>query len=108
MLELADLVRRHAPAYLRRFGARVPQAHRAALQAIERCRTPENGGQVYRCTQCAAEHFGFHSCHHRACPKCGAPEADAWQERQRERLLPLPYFLLTFTIPKELRAAFRS
>ena len=108
MLELADIVRRHAPAYLARFGARVPQAHRKALRAIERCRTPENGGHIYRCTACAAGHFGFHSCHHRACPKCGAPEAEAWKERQRERLLPVPYFLVTFTLPAELRAAFRA
>lgn len=108
MLELADIVRRHAPAYLGRFGARVPHAHRAALRAIARCRTPENGGQLYRCTQCAAEHFGFHSCHHRACPKCGQPEAQKWLDCQRERLLPVPYFLVTFTVPEALRAPFRS
>lgn len=108
MLELADIVRRHAPAYLGRFGARVPHTHRAALDAIARCRTPELGGHLYRCTQCAAEHFGFHSCHHRACPKCGQPEAQAWLERQRERLLPVSYFLVTCTIPEALRAPFRS
>lgn len=108
MLELADLVRRHAPAYLARFGLKVPQAHRAALRAIARCRTPELGGHLYRCTACAAAHLGFHSCHHRACPKCGQPEAHAWKERQRERLLPVPYFFCTFTVPEELRATFRS
>ncbi len=108
MLELADIVRRHAPEYLRRFGARVPPAHRAALRAFARCRTPQNGGQRYRCTHCAAEHFGFHSCHHRCCPKCGAPEAQAWLSRQLARLLPVPYFLVTFTVPEALRAVIRT
>lgn len=108
MPALADIVRRHAPEYLQRFGAKVPAAHLAALRAIARCRTPSNGGHRYRCTHCAAEHFVFHSCHHRACPQCGAPEAHVWLERQRERLLPVPYFLVTFTIPGALRTVFRS
>lgn len=30
------------------------------------------------------------------------------KQRQQERLLPVPYFLVTFTIPEELRATFRA
>jgi hypothetical protein len=76
------------------------------LHAITRCRTPASGGHVYRCADCTETSFGFHSCHHRACPRCGGANTTAWTQRQTERLLPVDYFLVTFTVPEELRGAF--
>jgi hypothetical protein len=104
MPELADIVRRHGPAYLQRHGAQLPWHHRKALRAIVACRTPDLGGHLYACAECAHRHFAYHSCHHRSCPKCGGAEAAAWRERHLEALLPVPYFLVTFTLPQELRA----
>jgi Transposase zinc-binding domain len=37
----------------------------------------------------------YHSCNHRACPRCGAPEQAQWTHRQEARLLPVPYYLLS-------------
>ena len=34
---------------------------------------------------------------------CGQSDAQRWLEQQHELLLPLPYFLITFTLPSELR-----
>lgn len=89
---------------------RVPEAcappARRALAAIRRCRTPELGGHVYRCTDCAGHDFAYHSCHHRACPRCGGARTAAWTAKQEARLLPVPYFLVTFTVPEELRGLF--
>ena len=104
MIELAEVICRHGPEYRARFGARLPPAHGRALRALERCRTPALGGHYYQCTECAQPHFGFHSCNHRSCPKCGGADAQAWRERQQRDLLPVPYFLVTFTVPEELRA----
>ena len=81
---------------------------RRALAAIRRCRTPALGGQVYRCTDCAKSDFAYHSCHHRACPRCGGAGTAAWTARQEARLLPVPYFLVTFTVPEELRPLFAA
>jgi hypothetical protein len=108
VIALADLLRRHAPDYLQRFGAQTPAYQRRALRRIEQCRTPEPGGHLYQCGQCAATHFGYHSCQQRSCPKCGRAKAVAWRERRQRDLLPVPYFLLTFTLPAELRALGRS
>lgn len=83
-------------------------APRRALAAIRRCRTPELGGQVYRCADCAGHDFAYHSCHHRACPRCGGPRTAAWTAQQEARLLPVPYFLVTFTVPAELRPVFAA
>jgi hypothetical protein len=85
---------------------RASPAQRRALTAIRRCRTPAMGGHVYRCRDCAETSFGFHSCHHRACPRCGGADTAAWTQRQEARLLPVDYFLVTFTVPQELRGAF--
>ena len=98
MSVLADwLVRQPGP-------ERCAPAPRRALAAIRRCRTPELGGQVYRCADCTQTDFAYHSCHHRACPKCGALEQKQWTEAQEGKLLEgAPYFLLTFTLPAQLR-----
>jgi len=78
-----------------------PQAR--ALAQIERCRTPALGGQVYRCTACGETDFGYHSCHHRLCPRCGGGQTAAWTKRQTSRLLPVSYFLVTFTLPEPIK-----
>jgi hypothetical protein len=79
------------------------------LKKILSCRTPALGGQLFQCPGCSGFEYRYHSCNDRHCPQCGQPDADAWLERQRERLLlPVPYFLLTFTVPESLRLFIRS
>jgi hypothetical protein len=78
------------------------------LAAIRRCRTPELGGHLYRCTDCSGHDFAYHSCHHRACPRCGGNRTAAWTARQEAGLLPVPYFLVTFTVPAQLRPVFEA
>ena len=106
-MRLAEILSAHWPAYLAKFGRLIPEEQRAAVRAILRCRTPALGGQRYRCV-CGKEHFAYHSCHHRACPRCGRDDAAAWLAQQRTRLLPVPYFLVTFTVPEELREPIRA
>jgi hypothetical protein len=82
-------------------------SHRRAVAAILSCRTPALGGQLFAC-ECGEQHFAYHSCNHRACPRCGQADATHWLEGQRRKLLPVPYYLVTFTVPKELRPIIRS
>ena len=44
------------------------------------------------------------SCAHRSCPKGQNHEASLWLDRQRAKLLPVEYFMVTFTLPHELTA----
>lgn len=104
---LREILAAHWPAYAARFGRWIPDEQRAAVRAILRCRTAALGGQRYRCG-CGREHFAYHSCNHRACPRCGRDDAAAWLAAQRARLLPVPYFLVTLTVPAELRAPIRA
>ncbi|MBK8943576.1 MAG: transposase [Polyangiaceae bacterium] len=52
MLLLADVVRRHGPAYRERFGAAVLPSHARALDDIARCRTAALGGHLAVCSHC--------------------------------------------------------
>lgn len=106
-MSVAAVLSAHWPAYRAKFGPQIPDEHHAAVRALLRCRTPALGGQHYRCA-CGREHFAYHSCNHRACPRCGQDDAALWLERQRRRLLPVPYFLVTLTVPEELRESIRT
>jgi hypothetical protein len=104
-----QLLRQLAPDYLERFGSAMPGRQRRVLLKILACRTPALGGQLFQCPGCASFDYRYHSCNDRHCPQCGQSDADAWLQRQRGRLLlPSPYFLLTFTVPQELRMFIRS
>jgi hypothetical protein len=43
------------------------------------------------------------SCGHRSCPACQNHEASQWLDRQQAKLLPVTYFMVTFTLPRRLR-----
>jgi hypothetical protein len=107
-LELADIFRQYGPAYRQKYAERLLPSHRQAMRAIEQCRTPALGGQVYSCPQCHQTQYRYHSCRNRHCPKCQNDKAQEWLERQQNFLLPVPYFMLTFTIPATLRPLARS
>jgi hypothetical protein len=100
---LAEFIARRGPEFLAREGPRLPADQRRALTSILRCRTPALGGHRCACTKCGGEHFRYHSCNHRLCPTCGGRDTTEWLERQVNRLLPVPYFLVTFTVPEQLR-----
>ena len=108
MLEVADIFRLHGPAYRAKFGDRMLPSHRRAMQDIENCRTESLGGQLYFCTQCQEQRYSYHSCKNRHCPKCQNDQANDWLEAQQSLLLPVTHFLVTFTLPAELRAVARS
>lgn len=103
MPTVADVLRRYGPAYLERFGAAMPAEHKKVLNAITACRTGQLGGVVYQCACCGATHTMGRSCGNRHCPTCQQDKTKAWLENQLDRLLPCPYFLITFTVPAGLR-----
>jgi hypothetical protein len=108
MLEMADIFRLYGPAYRAQYQGRLLPSHERTMQDIVRCRTPLLGGQVFECTHCHEIEYSYHSCMNRHCPKCQNDAAEQWLQKQRKLLLPVPYFLVTFTIPKELRSVTRS
>lgn len=96
-------------AHWRRFAAThrhlLCAAHYRAARAVIACRTSALGGHVHACGECEQTQFVYHSCNHRSCSKCGGREQKDWAAAQEAKLLTrVPYFMITFTVPSELRA----
>lgn len=108
MLELADIFRAAGPRYREVHAGRLLPSHARAMRDIVACRTPALGGSLYRCDECGTLDYRYHSCRNRHCPKCQEERAQNWLERTRARLLPCDHYLLTFTLPAQLRAVARS
>lgn len=64
------------------------------------------GGACYACPRCRSHHFAFHSCNHKCCPRCGKAATAAWVQRALLKQVNAPYFMVTFTLPQELRSCF--
>jgi len=108
MPSVADCLRQHGPAYLKTYGDDVPLGHRKVLSAITRCRTGELGGVLYQCQDCDREHWVGRSCGNRHCPTCGIDKTARWLDKQTTKLLPIEHFLITVTVPWELRMVVRA
>jgi len=102
-MQLATLFREYQQPFEAQYADRILPGHRKAMEAIIRCRTPEAGTIHSHCTSCDKSEWHACSCGHRSCPQCQNHEVSCWLDRQREKLLPMDYFLVTFTLPAELR-----
>ena len=102
-MEMASIVKQYYKAFMTKYGDTALPGHTKALQAILRCRTPDAGVLYVQCTDCDHAEWRPVSCGNRSCPKCQNHEASRWIDKQQGKLLPVPYFMATFTIPYELR-----
>lgn len=98
--EVADVVRAHGDAYRR--AHRPSAAQEAVLTHIAECRTAALGGHLEQCDGCGHQRLSYNSCRDRHCPKCQNTARAAWLTARLERLLPVPYFHVVFTIPDAL------
>jgi hypothetical protein len=108
MITLGEIFRRYGPAYRVRCGHALSTSQLQAMQAIEACRTEALGGHVYTCSSCQFTRYSYHSCRNRHCPTCQQDATQAWLDMQHALLLPVPYFMVTFMLPSELRARARA
>ena len=107
MPEVADVFRCYGPAYQERFGADLLPSHRRAMDDIIHCRTEALGGHLLPCDHCGQEHYAYHSCRNRSCPKCHHHDTEVWLAERRQELLPVPYFHVVLTLPQELHELVR-
>lgn len=108
MVELAEIIGRHGETYLSRFGARILPSHRRALADIAACRTALLGGRLFACRDCGHQHYAYHSCNNRSCPKCSGARTGRWLAKRETELLPTRYFHLVFTLPEPWREVVRA
>jgi hypothetical protein len=101
-LEVADIIRQHGDAFVKRSGSWLSAEQRKALRDLAACRTKALGGHVEECLDCGAVRIAYNSCRNRHCPKCQALARAGWLEQQAKHLLPVEYHHVVFTLPAEL------
>ena len=102
-MRLAEIIRQHEADYRQRYPQHCTPERGRALRAIQHCRSAMAPHLLAACTACDERRLIPHSCGHRSCPHCQPHEGEIWLERQRRLQVPAEYFLLTFTLPGELR-----
>jgi hypothetical protein len=102
-LRLATLFEAGRAPLLARHGSRMAPHQRQAMDAILACRSGRLGQIGWACPQCPEQLSTPRSCGHRHCPGCQNHSTTQWLERQRQKLLPVDYFMVTFTLPAALR-----
>ncbi len=107
MTTLAEIVGIYGAAYVEKYGERLLPSHGRVLWDIAQCRTAALGGHVYHCEVCHEIHFQYHSCQNRHCPQCQHDQGQQWLAQQQASLLPVPYFMVTFTLPSALHEVVR-
>ena len=96
MNRFIELLRQHHQAFEQHYGNKLSSDKRRGIFAM------------LSCQHC--EHVESHplSCGNRHCPQCQHSTTSTWLARQQKKLLPVPYFMVTFTLPFELRDLARA
>jgi len=100
-LEVQDIFFAHGAVY--RAQHMLTAQQQKVMRAIEQCRTAALGGHLEVCDSCDYSRPAYNSCRDRHCPKCQSLAQAEWIAARTERLLPVPYFHVVFTLPSSLR-----
>jgi hypothetical protein len=103
MRSLAAILREQHTELIRDYGARMQSIHHRAVAHILACHTPQCGEIHSHCQDCQQDTVQYCSCGDRFCPACQHNANRDWLARQQQKLLPVNYYLVTFTIPRQLR-----
>lgn len=103
MILLSSVIKEFTERFLDKYNS-LPN-HKKVLRAMQQCRKHHSPYMIAQCTNdlCLENSYVPHSCGHRNCPHCQNHESQQWIENQLNKQLPAQYYLLTFTLPAQLR-----
>jgi hypothetical protein len=104
MIRLASIIDQFEGEFLKSYQGKILPSQLKALQALKRCRTEHSPMMRVSCSDCDHQLLVPHSCGHRHCPHCQHHESQQWITNQVKKQLPALYFMITFTLPSELRS----
>jgi hypothetical protein len=102
MIKMAALINQCTDNFNQHFGTLLQPMHRRALDAMLACKS-QCGECLMACEHCNEQKWIALSCGHRACPQCQVNLGENWFARQQQKLVPVAYFMVTFTLPAQLR-----
>ena len=103
MSSLAAILRTHQTEFISAYNERMYSVHHRALEHLLACHTPACGEIHSQCEGCLHNAVQHPSCGDRFCPACQHLANSDWLDRQQQKLLPVDYYMVTFTVPRQLR-----
>lgn len=102
---LSVIINEFKDSFFRIYNKTLLSGHSKALASMARCRHEHGPHMLAQCSdhRCGERMYIPHSCGHRNCPHCQNHESRQWLEGQLDKRLPCQYFLITFTLPWQLR-----
>ena len=108
MIALTSIIDRYQTRFRAKYRDRITRQQIRAIGAVMDCRTARYGSMALGCDDCDQQSIQYHACGNRACHRCQHHDTSRWLDRQQQKLLPVNYFMVTFTLPAELRAVTAS
>lgn len=105
MILISTIINKFKHSFLEQYKNSILPVHQKALWAMEQCRQEHGPHMLAQCTDhdCGERRYIPHSCGNRNCPHCQNHENQQWIENQMDKRLPAEYYLVTFTLPEQLR-----
>ena len=103
MNQFIELLREHKDQLFSTHSHQLTPDKRQAVYAMLSCKTNTKRVAHWRCGHCDFSDAQALSCGNRHCPQCQHTTTRDWLTRQQQKLLPVRYFMVTFTLPFELR-----
>lgn len=99
-LEVADIFSHYEDDYRRKY--KLEGHYAKVFYDIKHCRDGSFGYRMDRCDNCSSIQILNNSCKNRHCPKCSGISRRRWVNKRMEDLLPVPYYHVVFTLPKQI------
>lgn len=104
--DIQRIFQQFGDAYIADNRGKLTEQHLKVIHSIQNCGTQALGWIGFQCTECATPHYIQRSCGNRLCPSCQADKTREWLDKRLKEQLPTHYFLITFTVPRELHPFF--
>ncbi len=103
-MKFINLLREHHAEFVQAYQTQLTPSMHQAMNAMLVCKTQHSGCSQWHCDDCQQQSDNPLSCGHRSCNACQHNATQDWLNRQQLKLLPVDYYMVTFTLPYELRA----
>ena len=103
MIRLATIIDQFEADFIQHYQKQLLPSHLKALSAIKQCRSQHSPKMKTACQECEHQTLVPHSCGHRHCPHCQNHQSQQWIKRQLQKQVPAEYYMMTFTLPAQLR-----
>jgi len=108
MSQFITLLERYQSQLEQQYGGLLNQDIRRAITDMLHCKSDATRVSQWHCGHCQHDQQHPASCGNRSCPQCLHQTTSNWLSKQTSKLLPVHYFMVTFTLPYQLRALARQ